>query len=62
MEDLKLIDELVCRIKQREKLSFKDLEFSDYLMMEVFQRLRKYYNKEKGMITLSLANYFESKE
>lgn len=62
MEDLKIIDELLCRLKWHTNLSWIKLEESDSAISLAIKRLRDCYllnDLPKKGITLSLAMYFD---
>lgn len=61
MSDLKLIDELLCHILQSERLTWAGLEGHTSVTALAMLRLRAAYRcGEMPVITLGLADYFES--
>jgi hypothetical protein len=63
MTDLKIIDELLCDIRQTHNLQWKDLETWSSVTRDAMHRLREAWDKnEMPVITLGLANYFEEKK
>ena len=58
-DDLKLIDELLCDAKARERLTWAELESHSFITSRSMRRLRQAWTlKEMPTITLGLANYF----
>ena len=60
MTDLKLIDELLCGIKARYGMTWRQIEDDPFVTGDAMDRLRvAWKNGEMEEITLSLANYFD---
>jgi hypothetical protein len=60
MTDLKLIDELLCVVRQRNDLSWEEMERDSVVTREAMDRLRRAWRSgEMPVITLGLANYFD---
>ena len=60
MADLKMVDELLCLMKQQNNLTWAELERFTNTSHQAMQRLRQAWkNGEMEIITLGLANYFE---
>lgn len=58
--DLKLIDELLCDFRQREQLSWEEVESWSSITREAMARLRTAWRSgEMSIITLSLSKYFD---
>lgn len=61
MTDLKLIDELLCDIKQTNNLTWLQMEHHTSVTNEAMNRLRSAYRSgEARLITLGLALYFRA--
>jgi hypothetical protein len=61
MNDLKLIDELLCDYKTAKGITLADLEHYSSVTAAAMQRLRQAWKSgEMPVITLSFANHFDS--
>lgn len=61
MDSLKMIDELLCLLKQRDGLSWETMEEKGFLICrDAIAKLRQAWKDgEMDRITLSLAEYFK---
>lgn len=58
--DLKLIDELLVDLKQKDALTWEELERRSFIAREAINRLREAWSSgEIKLITLSLAKYLD---
>jgi hypothetical protein len=61
--DLKLIDELLCDLRQADGLTWKEMETFSSINHKAMARLRHAWTtNQMPLITLSLADYFRTKE
>ena len=59
--DLKLIDELLCVLKDSRRLTWVELEVESYAARQALTRLRRAWeSNEMPLITLSLAKFFDA--